>query len=334
MKRFLLLILFGFVFSGMVSTTLMAASSGAGAVEYHHGQLSVAFKDIPIRTALEQVSSQAGIQFLLDPAINTNLSIKFTDLPLKVALKRLLRSQSHALVHSAAKDGSYHISQVKVFKKGTLSASRFEQIGQDVSKSGQPVAAFGVSGNGVGSGQESVVGDHEVAIDQSSGSQQSRINVQGVRGPAQVMEAMAKNQADIAMLHRKAEGETRALQFEMARAQAALASGQGDGRELMQKINTLEQQKARNMQNTLAMLKKAEEERVVIQNEYVNLKTPAQQQIEARAMQAKQYALNANRVPAAELARRTQLANQATAEARIKANALNNAARAKQNNKP
>lgn len=286
-------------------STAVQASSGGDAVQYQQDQLSVSFRDTPIRTVLEQVAAKVGVQFLLDPEIQTTVSVKFSGLPLETALRRLLSSQSHALVHSPDKKGAFHISQVKVFKKGNLSASRFELIGPG---GGKTVSASKSGGSqsaqpGTTTGKKTDVGQ-----EQAQGQTNSRINVHSVRGPAQLMEAIAETQENIAMLERKAAGERHALEYEMARARARLASGQGDGRENMSELDTLEKQKARSVSNNQIPLNDERKKMQDLLEELAGFETPAEKLKKAQIIAIKQAAVMSDQVPEVEKKRRLQAA--------------------------
>ncbi|MEO5334842.1 MAG: hypothetical protein H7839_22755 [Magnetococcus sp. YQC-5] len=328
MKRYFAVLVCGWVLMASLSTSA-APSAKSDAVEYRHGTLSVTFRGTPIRSVLEQVASKAGIQFLLDSEIQSTVSMQFDKLPLETALRRLLQSHSHALVHSKNKDGSYRISQVKVFKKGQLAIARGERIGSDTYKDGHESATDAAKSDAakanafkpgsVKTGQDVAVTDGSGGVDvgaKSGGAEaepNARIDVHGVRGPAQVMAAIVETRANIDMIERKSIGESQALQSELARTQALLAAGRGgDARELVQKIKTLEQQKSRSEQNNQQM-KMAEEVKLnQYQQDLVNLKSPAQQQIEAKAIMNQQAAVMHDQVSQIEVMRQQENLRQAS----------------------
>ncbi|MBF0438030.1 MAG: hypothetical protein HQL93_02805 [Magnetococcales bacterium] len=331
MKQFFMVLLM--VCGVLVPLSIGAAvTSGSGEVAYNKGKLSVSFHSTPIRKALEQVAAKAGIQFLMDPEIKATVSIQFKDLPLETALRRLLNHQSHAVVHSPAKDGSFYVSQVKVFKKGSLTYSSFERIGADAvtvdkgkESSPSPESPSVSSGKNADKHETAKTDTQKMSGDDGMRQPISRINPHGAGGQAKIMAAIAETQAAMALIERKAAGEKRSLDNELARAEATLASGQGDPKALVDKIRTLEQQKDRSTLNTQAMMAPELQKMQQLYQDLENFKTPAEQLIEQRAKVNSQAALMRNQMTQVEEARRAEAARQARILAEQKALAARNA---------
>ncbi|MBC8135228.1 MAG: hypothetical protein H8F28_04970, partial [Fibrella sp.] len=64
------------------------------------------FKDTPIRAALEQIFRGAKVDFSIDPAVQGYVNLKVTDVPFENALKLILRSSPTPLTYSK-EDGVY-----------------------------------------------------------------------------------------------------------------------------------------------------------------------------------------------------------------------------------
>ncbi|MBF0165147.1 MAG: hypothetical protein HQM01_11720 [Magnetococcales bacterium] len=328
-------------------TAPRAASSVAGeSVVYRNGKLSVTMRSVPIREALQKVSDQVGIPFLVDPEASGKVSVQFENLPLEKGLRRLLSGQSHAMVHATPKKGekgdknTQRVTQVKVFKKGSLSLAQYDTI--KPADPSEPVVEKKVGDEkGVGKagdkGGASAKGAAPVATGSDTAKSRSRevqsdtppkparVDVHGVRGPAQLMAAIHETESAIALIQRKAQGERQAIEYESARTRETLASGQGNSKDLVDKLTTLEQQKARSEQNTQAMLAPEQQKLQQLRQDLESLKTPAEQQIDNRAMVNRQAAVMRDQASQVEETRRAETARQAAMFAEQRAAAARNA---------
>ncbi|MBF0271005.1 MAG: hypothetical protein HQL98_02860 [Magnetococcales bacterium] len=346
MNQFRLISFVSLVFWALFApvSVMAAAASVPDGVVYRQGKLSVAFRSTPIRVALEQVANKVGIPFLLDPEVKGTLSMSFDGVPLESALKRLLSGQSHVVVYAAGKKGEKgstekgdsKVVQVKVFKKGSLSATRYERVGPAeatetaADKTGEagkapPVTAASPEKTGTTPASRTEIVKDPAGADPSNTRIPNHINTQSVRGPAQLMAAIAETEASISLIQRKAAGESQALEAEKARTQMQLASGQGNSRELVEKLATLEQQQARSEQNFQGMMAPEQLKLQQLRQDLASLKTPAEQQIENRAMVNRQAALVRDQSTQVEAARRAEASRQAAIVAEQKAAAARNA---------
>lgn len=323
--------------------TRRADSAVAGeSVVYRNHKLSVNLRAVPIREALQKVSDQVGLSFLVDPEVSGKVSAQFENLSLEKGLRRLLSGQSHAMVHAVPQKGgkgdksAQRITQIKVFKKGNLNLTRYDTI--HPSEPSEPVVEKkgGEEKNAVKSGDKGGI-PSQGAVQGSSGAETAktggrevdssrppspaRVDTHGVRGPAQVMAAIQETESAIALIHRKAQGERQAIEYESARTRETLASGQGNPKDLVDKLTTLEQQKARSEQNTQAMLAPEQQKLQQLRQDLESLKTPAEQQIENRAMVNRQAAVMRDQAGQVEEARRVEASRQAAMVAEQRANA-------------
>ncbi|GAB0056526.1 hypothetical protein SIID45300_00834 [Candidatus Magnetaquicoccaceae bacterium FCR-1] len=320
-----------------------ADSSVAGeSVVYRNHKLSVNLRAVPIREALQKVSDQVGLSFLVDPEVSGKVSAQFENLSLEKGLRRLLSGQSHAMVHAVPQKGgkgdksAQRITQVKVFKKGSLNLTRYDTIHPSEpsepvveKKGGDEKNAVKSVDKGSAPSQGAVQGSSgaETAktggreVDSSRHPSPARVDTHGVRGPAQVMAAIQETESAIALIHRKAQGERQAIEYESARTRETLASGQGNPKDLVDKLTTLEQQKARSEQNTQAMLAPEQQKLQQLRQDLESLKTPAEQQIENRAMVNRQAAVMRDQAGQVEDARRVEASRQAAMVAEQRANA-------------
>ncbi|MBC7805426.1 MAG: hypothetical protein H7145_04675 [Akkermansiaceae bacterium] len=69
--------------------------------------LTLDFKDTPIRAALEEIFRLAKVDFGIDPSVQGYVNLKVTDMPFENALKLILRSSATPLTYS--KDGGVYI---------------------------------------------------------------------------------------------------------------------------------------------------------------------------------------------------------------------------------
>ncbi|MEO5347885.1 MAG: hypothetical protein H7834_16125 [Magnetococcus sp. YQC-9] len=333
-----------------------ASSATTQSVSYRNGKLSVAFRATPIREALHLVADKAGIQFLLDPEVTGKVSVQFDELPLEKGLRRLLNGQSYAVVQSSAKEQNgagrkgdkteksakepRRITQVKVFKKGSVTLTNHETIDpapaepsveqKGGAEKGAPQAGGGKGGASARQAGSASKGDETARgrtreVEGGKSPTPERVDVHGVRGPAQLMAAINETEAAIALIHRKAAGERQAIEYESARTRELLASGQGNAKALVDKLTTLEQQKARSEQNTQAMLAPEQQKLQQLRQDMASLKTPADQQIENRAMVNRQAAVMRDQVNQVEEARRAEAARQAAIVAEQRAAAARDA---------
>ncbi|MBF0417415.1 MAG: hypothetical protein HQL86_04115 [Magnetococcales bacterium] len=323
-------------------------------VVYRNGKLSVTMRAVPIREALQQVADKAGIQFLIDPEVSGKVSVQFENLSLEKGLRRLLSGQSHAMVQSTSKDNKEsggqkgdketknvkRITHVKVFKKGSLSLTRYDTIkpseptnpvveqkggtDQTSEKMGDKAGATTKGTSQASSGGDAAKGRLR-EVEASTPPTPARVDVHGVRGPAQLMAAIQETESAISLIQRKAQGERQAIEYESARTRETLAAGQGNAKELVDKLTTLDQQKARSEQNTQAMLAPEQQKLQQLRQDLESLKTPAEQQIDNRAMANRQAAVMRDQTSQVEEARRAEAARQAAIIAEQRAIATRNA---------
>ena len=140
----------------ILGSALLAAASFAqsGFVSYDGENLTVDFRNAPLREALEQISAETEVTFQIDPEVTGSVSGRFQDLPLDRALGRLLRTFSHILLYETT-DGVDRVARVVILAEGSQQTVFPEPVVQpDPVADENPLADEDPIGDAMESGEE------------------------------------------------------------------------------------------------------------------------------------------------------------------------------------
>jgi len=98
--------------------TITPAVGDSSSVTFDGERLSVDFRSVALRDALEQIAAKTGITFQVDPGVTGSLSARFQDLPLDRAMSRLLRSFSHVLLYEST-GNTDQVSRIMILAEGS-----------------------------------------------------------------------------------------------------------------------------------------------------------------------------------------------------------------------
>jgi len=262
-KRFFAILLF------LLPLTNPAYAATTSLVEYQNNQLTVLMKDVPIKTALEQLAHKLNIRVLFDKALTGTVSAKFTHLSAEEGLRRILKHQSHALFFKQVGKDQFVVEQVRIFREGMQAQAEYEVIEAE----GSSVAAHS---SATRSANSLATRSGAVAQPRSTSANETAKNTR-VTSPSQVIKALNESQRTIAMLNHKAQVESDILQGKIAEQRRLAAMGEGDVKERLDEAKFLTGQKAKSAQNNRDMLLNEQKNMLVLQKELVTLKNPAEE---------------------------------------------------------
>lgn len=98
---------------------LFVGSTAAAQVHYSAGRLSVAFADVPLRDALNEVGAATGVAFSIQPGVEGRIDVDFRDQPLDEGIRRLLADYNFMLLHQSGSGGARHPERVLVMARGS-----------------------------------------------------------------------------------------------------------------------------------------------------------------------------------------------------------------------
>lgn len=90
------------------------------AVKPAESTVSLDLRDAPLRQALEQLFTQAKVDFVIDPSVTGYATLKITDQPFETALRLLLRASAQPFLYT--KEGGVYVVKPRVLT-ATRSAS-------------------------------------------------------------------------------------------------------------------------------------------------------------------------------------------------------------------
>ncbi|MGC4046295.1 MAG: STN domain-containing protein [Armatimonas sp.] len=78
--------------------------------QYKLPRVSMYLRDVPVRTALQQVFSKAGLQSSIDPQINGYVTMRIRNQPFETAIKLIMRNSTTPLTYTR-ENGVYVVRQ-------------------------------------------------------------------------------------------------------------------------------------------------------------------------------------------------------------------------------
>lgn len=98
---------------------LTLGSTVAAQVHYDAGRLSVAFAEVPLREALDEVGAATGVAFSIQPGVEGRISADFRDQPLDEGIRRLLADYNFMLLHQSGNVGERRPERVLIMARGS-----------------------------------------------------------------------------------------------------------------------------------------------------------------------------------------------------------------------
>jgi type II secretory pathway component GspD/PulD (secretin) len=98
-------------------------------------RLTVDAKKVPLTQILAQISEQSGVEILVDPSVEKDISIYLPAQPLKKALKQIARGLNYAMYYN---DEDSRLVAMKIVPKGKQGSSNLVPVTHPNALSGQP----------------------------------------------------------------------------------------------------------------------------------------------------------------------------------------------------
>lgn len=119
--------LFCIVFSGLLALFLTGYACAAASVNYDKAKdrLSVEAQNVSLRQVLGSISLQTGLEILMAPQVEKNVTVKIGKKTLEKAINEIVRSQglNHALIYKKGKKGKSLLVQVKILPQGVADSA-------------------------------------------------------------------------------------------------------------------------------------------------------------------------------------------------------------------